>query len=163
MAKRPELCAKTGESGAFYAFPPRMISAPSPFFRPGPWLAVFLMAFAAPAAVVADTPAPNYTYYAELVRVVDANTVALNIDLGFGVWLHNQNVDLKGLPEPVPMDKETPVQKTERLAQTSRLRDVLKDRKDLTLQSFRDKTATPPRYLGVLWADDVNLNDALLK
>lgn len=121
------------------------------------------MAIAAPAAVMADTPEPNYIYYAELVRVVDANTVALNIDLGFGVWLHNQNVDLKGLPEPVPMDKETPEQKTERLAQTSRLRGVLKDRKDLTVQTFRDKASASPIYLGILWADELNLNEALLK
>lgn len=140
-----------------------MISALSPFFRPSSWLAAFFMAIAAPAAVMADTPEPNYIYYAELVRVVDANTVALNIDLGFGVWLHNQNVDLKGLPEPVPMDKETPEQKTERLAQTSRLRGVLKDRKDLTVQTFRDKASASPIYLGILWADELNLNEALLK
>ena len=110
-----------------------------------------------------DAPRPNYTYYAEFLRVVDANTVALDIDLGFGIWLRNQNLDLQGLPEPAPMATETPEQKTARLAQASRLRDLLSNRTELILTTTRDKTTTPPRYLATLRADGVNVNEAVLK
>lgn len=120
-------------------------------------------ASAASASPAAEAPAPNYTYYFELVRVVDANTVAVNIDLGFGVWLHNQNLDLQGLPEPAPMATETAEQKASRLKQTARLRDLLEGRTQLTLRSAKDKSTTPPRYLTTLWADGVNINEAVLK
>ena len=110
-----------------------------------------------------EVPGPNYTYYFELVRVVDANTVAVNVDLGFGVWLHNQNLDLLGLPEPAPLATETAEQKAARLMQTARLRDLLDGRTQLTLRSGKDKTTTPPRYVVTLWADGVNVNEALLK
>lgn len=120
-------------------------------------------AASASATVAAEAPAPNYTYYFELVRVVDANTVAVNIDLGFGVWLHNQNLDLQGLPEPAPLATETAEQKASRLKQTARLRDLLDGRTQLTLRSAKDKSTNPPRYLTTLWADGVNINAAVLK
>lgn len=110
-----------------------------------------------------DAPRPNYTYNVEFLRVVDANTVALDIDLGFGIWLRNQNLDLQGLPEPVPMATETPAQKTARLAQASRLRDLLTNRTELILTTTNDKSTTPPRYLATLWADGVNVNEAVLQ
>ena len=118
---------------------------------------------AASATAAAEVPGPNYTYYFELVRVVDANTVAVNVDLGFGVWLHNQNLDLLGLPEPAPLATESAEQKAARLMQTARLRDLLDGRTQLTLRSGKDKTTTPPRYVVTLWADGVNVNEALLK
>lgn len=129
-------------------------------------LLVALTAIIAPLSAqepAAEAPTPNYTYYAEFVRVVDANTIAVNIDLGFGVWLHNQNLDLQGLPEPAPLATETAEQKIARLAQTAHLRDVFTDRTDLTLQTSKDKTTTPPRYLATLWADGENLNTTLTK
>lgn len=125
----------------------------------------------APAAATAsdkpaaqgEAPAPNYTFYAEFVRVVDANTVAVNIDLGFGVWTHNQNLDLQGLPEPAPLAAETAEQKASRLKMTARLRDVFANRSELILRTTKDKSTTPPRYLATFWADGENLNEALLK
>ncbi len=41
-----------------------------------------------------------YTYKMELVRVVDGDTVDVNIDLGFGVWLKKQRIRLRGLDTP---------------------------------------------------------------
>lgn len=115
------------------------------------------------AQAKAEAPAPNYTFYAEFVRVVDANTVAVNIDLGFGVWTHNQNLDLQGLPEPAPLATETAEQKASRLKLTARLRDLFANRSELILRTTKDKSTTPPRYLATFWADSENLNEALLK
>ena len=41
-----------------------------------------------------------YEYRCEVVRVVDGDTVDVNIDLGFGVWMRNERVRLYGIDTP---------------------------------------------------------------
>ena len=41
-----------------------------------------------------------YEYRANIVRVVDGDTVDVDIDLGFGVWLHKQRIRLYGIDSP---------------------------------------------------------------
>jgi micrococcal nuclease len=41
-----------------------------------------------------------YEYKCILDRVVDGDTVDVHIDLGFGVWMHNQRVRLAGIDCP---------------------------------------------------------------
>lgn len=39
----------------------------------------------------------TYTYYAEVVEVVDADTIKLNLDLGFNIIFRKQNIRIKGI------------------------------------------------------------------
>ena len=41
-----------------------------------------------------------YEYKAKLVKVVDGDTVDVDIDLGFGVWLKNERVRIMGIDTP---------------------------------------------------------------
>ena len=41
-----------------------------------------------------------YEYKCEIVRVVDGDTVDVDIDLGFGVWMRNERVRLHGIDTP---------------------------------------------------------------
>lgn len=41
-----------------------------------------------------------YTYQAEIVRVIDGDTVVANIDLGFRTWLHDEHLRLYGIDAP---------------------------------------------------------------
>ena len=41
-----------------------------------------------------------YEYSCKIVRVVDGDTVDVDIDLGFGVWMHNERVRLHGIDTP---------------------------------------------------------------
>ena len=41
-----------------------------------------------------------YKYKAKIIRVVDGDTVDVDIDLGFGVWLNNQRIRLYGIDTP---------------------------------------------------------------
>ena len=41
-----------------------------------------------------------YEYKAKLLRVVDGDTVDVDIDLGFGVWLRNERVRIMGIDTP---------------------------------------------------------------
>ncbi len=41
-----------------------------------------------------------YEYKATIVKVVDGDTVDVDIDLGFDTWLHNQRIRLYGIDTP---------------------------------------------------------------
>jgi hypothetical protein len=123
-------------------------------------LATFLFcAFASPLALTAEAPEPQYVYRAEISGVVSGDTVAFNIDLGFGVWVHNQSLHLKDLTAPDLLGDH----KEEALAWKRKLSDLLKDRSEIIIQTVRDKTVNPPRYLVTVWADGDNINEAMLK
>jgi len=49
-----------------------------------------------------------FEYKAEVVRVIDGDTLTANIDLGFRLWLNNQTVRLHGIDAPTvhSRDKE---------------------------------------------------------
>ena len=49
-----------------------------------------------------------YTYSCKILRVVDGDTVDVDIDLGFGVWMVKQRIRLYGVdtPESRTRDKE---------------------------------------------------------
>jgi micrococcal nuclease len=77
-----------------------------------------------------------YEYRAKLVKVVDGDTVDVDIDLGFGVWLKDERVRIMGIdtPESRTSDK---VEKVFGLASKNRLKELLS--KDCTLKTFAAK------------------------
>ncbi len=106
-----------------------------------------------------DPPDPNYVFWAEFVRVVDGNTVAMNIDLGFGVWVHNQNLILLETGDP-SLTEEEKVKSQDRAA---KLRELLTESTDIKVRTVRDKNAKPPRYLAEIWADGIQVNEEMTK
>jgi micrococcal nuclease len=65
-----------------------------------------------------------YEYRAKLNKVVDGDTVDVDIDLGFGVWLQDERVRIMGIdtPESRTSDK---VEKVFGLASKTRLKELL--------------------------------------
>ena len=113
----------------------------------------------APALHAEDPPEPNYIYWAKVVRIVDGEHLALAIDLGFGVWTHNQTLALldaggAGL-EPDARAKNNDRNK--------KLRELLTDATDIVVRTTRERDAKPPRYLVTIWADGTNVNEELKK
>ena len=41
-----------------------------------------------------------YEYNCKMVRVVDGDTVDVDIDLGFGIWMRNQRIRMYGIDTP---------------------------------------------------------------
>ena len=41
-----------------------------------------------------------YEYRCEIVKVIDGDTVDVDIDLGFGVWLRKERIRLRGIDTP---------------------------------------------------------------
>jgi len=102
-------------------------------------------------------PEPNYVYWATVVRVLDGGTVLLNIDLGFDTWAHNQAIPLLDVKAP----KITGETKEEGLNWKSKLEKLLPSGTEVILQSTKDKSGKAEGYFGVLWVDDVNVNEAM--
>ena len=41
-----------------------------------------------------------YEYKCKMVKVVDGDTIDVDIDLGFGVWMRNQRIRMHGIDTP---------------------------------------------------------------
>ena len=86
-----------------------------------------------------------YEYRVKIRRVVDGDTVDVDIDLGFGVWLQNERVRLYGIdtPESRTRDKE---EKKYGLLAKAFLKDMLG--KDSVLKTHKDGKGKFGRILG---------------
>ena len=65
-----------------------------------------------------------YEYKAEILRVIDGDTVDVDIDLGFGIWMKKERVRLYGIDTPESRTRD----KTEKifgLAAKKRLKELL--------------------------------------
>jgi len=93
-----------------------------------------------------------YEYKVKIRRVVDGDTVDVDIDLGFGVWLQNERVRLFGVdtPESRTRDKE---EKKYGLAAKAFLKGVLKSG-DVTLRTTKDGKGKFGRILGTFWVEE---------
>ena len=77
-----------------------------------------------------------YEYRAKLIKVVDGDTVDVDIDLGFGVWLQNERVRIMGIDTPESRTSNK-VEKIFGLAAKKRLKELLE--KDAILKTFAAK------------------------
>lgn len=107
----------------------------------------------------AKAPEPQYVYHAEVVRVIDGNTLVMNVDLGFHVWLHDETLRLNGVTAPdLKGDQKVEAQKWRDALQ------ALLEGHKLIIKTSKDKSPNPAtRFLVTIWADDENVNEALPK
>jgi micrococcal nuclease len=77
-----------------------------------------------------------YEYKAKLVKVVDGDTVDVDIDLGFGVWLKDERVRVMGIDTPESRTRDK-VEKVFGLAAKDRVEELVK--KDMILKTFAAK------------------------
>ena len=86
-----------------------------------------------------------YEYRVEVVKVVDGDTVDVNIDLGFGVWLKKQRIRLFGIDAPESRTRDLDEKRYGLMA-----KDYLKDRlaDGAILKTRLDKKGKYGRILG---------------
>ena len=98
-----------------------------------------------------------YVYDAELVRVVDGDTLYFNLDLGLRIH-HDIRVRLLDVDAPEIRGSEKPMG-----LQVKRLVDEFLEKwKDLPLKVETHKTGKYGRWLGVIWVGDINLNELIV-
>ena len=65
-----------------------------------------------------------WTYRAKVIRVVDGDTVDVDIDLGFGIWQKNERVRIMGIDTPESRTRDK-VEKKFGLASKAKLKSLL--------------------------------------
>tara|TARA_R100000152_G_C6667765_1_gene104919 strand:- start:93 stop:449 length:357 start_codon:yes stop_codon:yes gene_type:complete len=105
-----------------------------------------------------------YTYKAKLDRVVDGDTIDVNIDLGFDISVHKR-VRLAGINAPESRTKDLE-EKKKGLASKARLMELL-DKGDLVVES--KELGKYGRVIGdlTIYPDDlglpININETLIE
>lgn len=107
-----------------------------------------------------------YEYRVEIVKVIDGDTVDVNIDLGFGVWMKNERVRLYGIDTPESRTRDK-VEKIYGNIAKQYLKDSLK-KGTPALRTHKDKSGKYGRILGeMLYINEegemININQDMIE
>jgi micrococcal nuclease len=120
-----------------------------------------IAAFAQSAAQINENSL--YFYRANVIDVYDADTITVDVDLGFYIWLHKQQFRLHGINAP----EVTGIEK----AEGEKAREFLRSKilgKQVIIQSIKNSKEEEQKekygeFLAIVWLDGVNLNNLLIK
>ena len=108
-----------------------------------------------------------YEYRATLLKIVDGDTVDVDIDLGFGVVLSNQRIRLYGIDTPESRTRDLEEKKCGKLA-AKYIQDHIEISTTFTLRTRLDGKGKYGRILGELicfvpeFDREMSLNDAMI-
>lgn len=108
-----------------------------------------------------------YEYRAKVLRVVDGDTVDVDIDLGFGIWMKKERVRMMGIDTPESRTRDK-VEKAFGLASKNRLKELLPIGSLTVLKteidrSGEDKKGKFGRILGDFIIEDRRATDILIE
>jgi len=102
-----------------------------------------------------------YLYKAIVTRIYDGDTITVNIDLGFNMWMFHKSLRLYGIDTPEIRGEERP--------EGLKARDFVLERisvgDEIYVLTQKDKTGKYGRYLAtILYGPDlINLNEELVE
>ncbi len=100
-----------------------------------------------------------YEYNAKLTKIVDGDTIDVEIDLGFSIW-HKARVRMVGINAPETRTRDLEEKKLG-LKAKARLKELLP--KEIILKTQLDKKGKFGRVLGEIFVNKTNINKQLLK
>ena len=107
-----------------------------------------------------------YEYRCTVVKIIDGDTVDVDIDLGFGVWLKKERVRLYGIDTPESRTRDLE-EKKYGLAAKEFLTGMLDDEGGVVLKTHKDAEGKFGRILGELWRTtdyaDKSINDYMVE
>jgi micrococcal nuclease len=104
-----------------------------------------------------------YEYRAKTVKIVDGDTVDIDIDLGFGVWVRNQRIRLYKVDTPEKRTRNK-IEKKAGLLATEKVTNLIPVGSTIVIKTHKDGKGKYGRILGELFNDDgVNVNEYLIK
>ena len=107
-----------------------------------------------------------YEYRCEVVRVIDGDTVDVDIDLGFGVWMKKQRIRMYGIDTPESRTRDLE-EKKYGLAAKDFLVGMLEDENGIILKTYKDAEGKFGRILGELWRTtnyaDKSINEYMIE
>lgn len=104
-----------------------------------------------------------YEYIAVVTKVHDGDTITVDVDLGWGIWAHDQSLRLNRINSPELADKSG----AGKVAQKA-LVGILPLGSEVVVRTIKDKTEKYGRMLAEIYlADDklrlTNINDNMVK
>ena len=102
-----------------------------------------------------------YEYSCKIIKVVDGDTVDVDIDLGFGVWLKKQRIRLYGVDTPESRTRDLTEKKFGLIAKEFVLSKLPLDSMQ-TLRTRKDGKGKYGRILGEFVYEQTTVNDALI-
>lgn len=103
-----------------------------------------------------------YQYNAKVMSVYDGDTIRVDIDLGLKTWIKNESIRFNRINAPEVRGSERPMG----LQSRDYLRKLIL-KKDVIIQTVKDKKGKYGRYLGEIWLEKdgqyLNINDLLVK
>lgn len=108
-----------------------------------------------------------YHYRAEVQAVYDGDTCTLNIDLGLGIWQHQEKIRLARINAPELRGDERPAGLLARDFVRAILMPNDEVGHEVWIKTEKDKKGKYGRYIAEIWAPDangnvININDALV-
>ena len=109
-----------------------------------------------------------YEYSCKIVRVVDGDTVDVDIDLGFGMWMHKERIRLHGIDTPESRTRDLEEKKYGLLAK-EQVKYFLPKGSIQTLITVKDKAGKFGRVLGKFKIEEptegyaMTLNDWMIR
>ena len=104
-----------------------------------------------------------YEYKAKVKRVIDGDSLVLDIDLGFYMFMNETKIRLYGLDTP-EMNSDDPLLRLQAVLATRYLYDNLPVGSKVTIKTVLDKREKYGRLLATITTQDgFNINDGLLE
>ena len=107
-----------------------------------------------------------YEYRVKIVKIVDGDTVDVDIDLGFCVWLKKERIRMFGIDTPESRTRDLDEKKYGLMAKDYITR-LLDDEGGIVLKTHKDAEGKYGRILGELWRTtdfaDTSINDLMIK
>jgi len=100
-----------------------------------------------------------YIYRAHLVRVVDGDTVVLDLDLGCDVWLRMQHCRLLGINAPELRGDSRQLG----LASKEHLEELLAGRSEFIVATEYDRKCSFSRLLVTIYLDGKSINQRMIQ
>ena len=104
-----------------------------------------------------------YEYRCKVVKIIDGDTVDVDIDLGFGVWMHKERIRLYGIdtPESRTRDKD---EKVRGKMASAYLKEAVDNGDTVVLRTkLSDSRGKFGRVLASVVVDNVDINEAMIE
>ena len=104
-----------------------------------------------------------YEYKATVKRIIDGDSLVLDIDLGFYMFMNETKIRLYGLDTP-EMNSEDPLLRLQAIMATRYLYDNLQVGEKVTIKTVLDKREKYGRLLATIITNDgLNINEGLIQ
>lgn len=103
-----------------------------------------------------------YEYRCKILRVVDGDTVDVDIDLGFGIWMHKERIRVMGIDTPESRTRDL-TEKAFGLAAKEFVKSLMPIGSMQIIKTQKDKTGKFGRVLGDFIIEDKLLTEHMIE